>query len=304
MATIGVRSTRTRVGLVARRSLVAVVVVATAAAAVVAGPGLVDRVRTSLASSAADPVAQSEDWVSANLPVDARVVADTSVVADLVRMGTPAWQLLDFHRLDALSSLDGAAVAANWKTYDYVVSTPALRTALAPGGQTRQALAGAVVVASFGAGVGRVDVDQIETATAAEVAGRVADATAASKDAGQQLLSSTSIRLSPDAAQQAVSGYVDGRLLALLVGLGGQHTLTVGSFSDPDPGGLFANRLRQVSILVVDGTLVRDQSAQVTAVLNWLAAQTGQFRPSAVAVRGSQLLIRFRIAEPTDPAVL
>jgi hypothetical protein len=297
MAAIGIRTTHPGVGRIAAALALVLLLVATA----VVGPGWFVRIRAAFAEPAADPVALTESWVSANLPVDARIVADASVVAALAHSGTPAWQMFDYHRLDALRTAD---LAADWKAYGFVVSTPALRTGLDPDGQTRRALDGSVVVASFGAGPGRVEVREIEAAPAAAVASRVAAQMSASRDAGRQLLTSTTIRLSPDAAQQVVSGTVDGRLLAMLVGLGGQHALTVGGFSDPDPGGLFASRLRQVSVLVVDGTLVRNQSAQVTAVMNWLAAQSGPFRPSAVAVRGSQLLIRFRIPGPDDAGVL
>ncbi len=302
MATIGVRTTHPRVGRVAAALALVVLLVVLAAA----GPGLYTGVRAAFAPASADPVALTESWVSANLPVDARIVADAGVMAALTRSGTPAWDLLDYRQLDALRA---PAVATDWKAYDFVVSTPQLRTGLSATGQTRRALAGSVVVASYGAGAGRVEVREIEAAPStevanAEMASQRAARMAASADAGRQLLTSTTIRLSPDAAQQAVSGYVDGRLLAMLVGLGWQHTLTVGGFTDPDAGGLFANRLRQVSILVVDGTLVSAESAQVTAVMNWLAAQSGEFRPSAVAVRGSQLLIRFRITGPGDARVL
>lgn len=244
-----------------------------------------------------DSLAQSEAWVAANLPVDARVVADAVVMADLAKTGTPAWNLLDYRTLDAQKA--SAASASGWKVYEYIISTPALRTSLAPAGQTRTAIASSTIVASFGAGNTRVEVREIDPDGVDAAAASRAQAEQASSEAGRQLLTNANIRLSPEAAQDVVSGKADGRLLSVLVGLGSQHTLTIGSFTDPAPSGLFPSELRQVSVLVVDGSLVADQTPQVAAVVDWLAAQTGAFRPSAVAVRGNQLLIRFRILGST-----
>jgi hypothetical protein len=282
-------------------AVAAVLAVALGVVAVRLGPGWYQQVATRWSDPVADPTASAEHWAAANLPVDARIVADRSVAAVLSATGTPAWDLLDFRQLDAPRS---PALASNWKTYDYLVSTPALRSHLSPAGQTRKALASSVVVASFGVGAGRVEVDEVEAAGRSGPAQQQAALRAQSTAAGRQLLTSASVRLSPQAAQQAVSGQVDGRLLALLVGLGSQHSLTVGEFTDPDPGGLFPNRLRQATVLVVDGALVRARSSEVTAALTWLAAQSGEFRPSAVAVRGSQLLIRFRVVGPREPGAL
>jgi hypothetical protein len=296
MATLQIRPRHAYLG----RALAAVALLAVLAVSEFKGPAWTAQLRGLFAPDDAS-VAQSEQWVDANLPVDARIIADSAVMADLARTGTPAWDLLDYRKLDAQRS---AAVAGNWRVYDFVVSTPAMRRGVDPAGQTRVAIASSTVVASFGVGGGRVEVREVDARGPDAAAGRTAAAEQASSEAGRQLLTSRSIRLSPDAAQQVVSGDVDGRLLSTLVGLSGQHSLTVGSFTDPDAGGLFPNRLRQVSVLVVDGVLVQDQSPQVTSVTNWLAAQTDPFRPGAVAVHGNELLIRFRLPGPNEAGVL
>jgi hypothetical protein len=243
---------------------------------------------------------QSEKWVASNLPTDARIVADATVRADLTKAGVPAWDLVDSALIDAQPTTE----VTGWRVYDYVVSTPRLRTALTTGGQVRAALLSSVVVASFGYGPARVEVRELAAQGVQAAAARTQQAEQASAEAGRQLLTSPNVRLSPDAAQQAASGMVDGRLMSVLVGLGSQFSLTVGAFSDPDPGGLYENRLRQVSLIVVDGALVAGQSTQVAAVTNWLAAQQGEFRPSAVAVHGNQLLVRFRVLGPHESGVL
>lgn len=245
-------------------------------------------------------LAQSENWVARNLPADARIVADATVLADLTRAGLPAWDLVD----SAVVDTQPTTGVTSWRVYDYVVSTPRLRTALTVGGQVRAALTSSVVVASFGSGPARVEVRELAAEGVPAAAALTQQAEDASAEAGRQLLTSPNVRLSPDAAQQAASGMVDGRLLSVLVGLGSQFSLTVGSFTDPDPGGLYENRLRQVSLIVVDGALVAGRSTQVAAVTNWLAAQQGEFRPSAVAVHGNQLLIRFRVLGPHERGVL
>lgn len=287
MATLPVHTAQTHWGrFVAAATLVALLVLVVLAARMW-GARL-----TALLVPPDDSVPLSEHWVSANLPVDARLVADSAVMADLAKAGIPGWDLVDYRALDAQPATDAAA---GWRVYDYIVSTPALRTGLSASGQVRTALASSTVVASYGAGPGRVEVREIDAQGLPAAADRVSKAEAASAAAGRQMLSSERVKLSPVAAQQVVTGMVDGRVLSVLVGLGSQFSLTVAGFSDPDPGGMFENRLRQVAVLVVDGTLVADRSQQVAAVTDWLAAQQGAFRPSAVAVHGNQLLIRFRL---------
>jgi hypothetical protein len=115
------------------------------------------------------PVLEAERWVEENVDHRARVLVDDTLYVDLVEAGfEPQFGVVWFYKLDFSANLD-PSVARNlpggWRAFDYVVSTPVIRSALDhnPGGleQVRRALENSRTLATFGEGRRRVQVRRI-----------------------------------------------------------------------------------------------------------------------------------------------
>jgi hypothetical protein len=115
------------------------------------------------------PVLEAEGWVEENVHHRARLLVDDTLYVDLVRAGfEPRFGVVWFYKLDFTTNLD-PSVARNlpggWRAFDYVVSTPVIRSALEqnPTGleQVRLALRHSRPVTTFGYGERRVEVRRI-----------------------------------------------------------------------------------------------------------------------------------------------
>jgi hypothetical protein len=115
------------------------------------------------------PALEAERWVEQNVHPRARLLVDDTLYVDLVRAGfEPRFGVVWFYKLDFTTNLD-PSVARNlpggWRTFDYVVSTPVIRSALRqnPNGleQVRRALRNSTPVTTFGYGMRRVEVRRI-----------------------------------------------------------------------------------------------------------------------------------------------
>src|SRR5579875_1936431 len=106
------------------------------------------------------PEAAAEHWIERHISRRARLLIDDTMYVDLVRAGfEPRYGVVWFYKLGFANNLDPAIVRhlpEGWREFDYVVSTPVIRSALAqdPGGyaQVSAALAHSRTVASFGHG--------------------------------------------------------------------------------------------------------------------------------------------------------
>lgn len=115
------------------------------------------------------PLLASERWVEAHVSRRARVLVDDTLYVDLVNAGfEQRYGVVWFYKLDFTTNLDPSIVRhlpQGWRAFDYVVSTPVIRSALAqsPAGlqQVREALAHSRLLASFGAGAERVEVRRV-----------------------------------------------------------------------------------------------------------------------------------------------
>jgi 4-amino-4-deoxy-L-arabinose transferase-like glycosyltransferase len=115
------------------------------------------------------PVLAGERWIDRQVSRRARLLVDDTLYVDLVRAGfAPRYGVVWFYKLDFTTNLDPSIVRhlpQGWRAFDYVVSTPVIRSALAqsPGGlqQVRMALDHSTVLAVFGSGAQRVEVRRI-----------------------------------------------------------------------------------------------------------------------------------------------
>jgi hypothetical protein len=110
----------------------------------------------------------AEAWVEAHVPRNQRIIVDDSMWVDLVEHGfDPHLGVVWFYKLDFTNNLDPAVIQAlpgGWRDFDYVISTPIIRSALAEMTgliPVRQALAHSTVVASFGSGGDLIQVRRI-----------------------------------------------------------------------------------------------------------------------------------------------
>lgn len=111
----------------------------------------------------------AERWIEVHVPHRARLLIDDTMYVDLVRAGfAPRYGVVWFYKLGFTNNLDPAIVRHlphGWREFDYVVSTPVIRSALGqdPGGyrEVTQALAHSRTVASFGTGKNVIQVRRL-----------------------------------------------------------------------------------------------------------------------------------------------
>jgi 4-amino-4-deoxy-L-arabinose transferase-like glycosyltransferase len=145
------------------------VVAIIAAFAVLVVPGWHQGDSYAMTANQTRPVAAAERWIEAHIPRRARLLVDDTLYVDLVDAGfAPRYGVVWFYKLGFTNNLDPALVRhmpKGWREFDYVISTPVIRSALQhnPGGYTQasDALANSRTVASFGTGPQRIQIRRI-----------------------------------------------------------------------------------------------------------------------------------------------
>jgi hypothetical protein len=152
----------------------------------------------------APAVVAAASWAALELSRDATIVADSATRATLAanrftHVQTPA------------ATLPGTAL-----TFDYIVSTAALRAVAVPGSPIDRALNSSLPIAVFGSGSDQVVVRQVSTAPSAEVAARRSTDLETRRSAERQLLSNPAIRVSGPARAQLQAGQLDLRAATVI----------------------------------------------------------------------------------------
>jgi hypothetical protein len=123
-----------------------------------------------MSADASQPELSAEHWIESHVSRRARLLIDDTMYVDLVRAGfQPRYGVVWFYKLGFTNNLDPAIVRRlprGWREFDYVVSTPVIRGAIAqdPAGyrQVRAALTHSRTVAAFGSSPGaRVEVRRL-----------------------------------------------------------------------------------------------------------------------------------------------
>jgi hypothetical protein len=125
--------------------------------------------RLAMHGDATRPVLQAERWVQSHINHRARILVDDTFYVNLVSSGfAPRFGAVWFYKLDFTTNLDPQVLRhlpGGWRSFDYVLSSNVIRSALAhnPGSlsQVRQALAHSTMVATFGSGPNHVEVRRI-----------------------------------------------------------------------------------------------------------------------------------------------
>jgi hypothetical protein len=147
----------------------AAVAVAVGVAIVLMVPRWIESDSYAMSANQTAAVPLAEKWIARNVDPRARILVDDTLYVDLVRDGfRPQFGVVWFYKLDFTTNLDPSVARAlpkGWRSFDYVVSTAVIRSALAqnPTGliQVRRALANSRPVATFGKGVQRVELRRI-----------------------------------------------------------------------------------------------------------------------------------------------
>ena len=233
------------------------------------------------ASAVADSRTQAAAWVAQQVSGDVTVSCDPGMCLQLRRDGFPAARLRPLP--PGARALPGSGI---------VVATAAVRGQFGPdlaAGDAPQ------VIASFGAGAGRVDVRAIAPAGPAPAAFRtqLAAEQTALASAGRQLLGNQNIHASASARAALAAGRVDARLLSILSLLSAQLPIRLLAFiGAPGAGSGVPVRGAEIGVASL---------AARSSVVALLDVQQGAYRPAAVTlIGGGQALVGVRFDAPAD----
>jgi hypothetical protein len=204
---------------------------------------------------------QAAAWVADQVSPATVVSCDPAMCAQLRRRGFPAARLMTL--VPATHDPLGSAV---------VVATPAVRSEF---GTRLDSVYAPMVIAGFGSGASRVEVRTTAPDGVAALEAEMRTQRASLISEGRQLLRNPSVRATPAARAALLAGRVDARLLANLSVLSSQLPITLVAFGDDSPGATAAVPLRGVQ-------LSADSATGRAAILDFLHAQRGAYRPSMV----------------------
>jgi hypothetical protein len=253
------------------------VLAAAAVALVLAVPDWVTTHGDVAAADAAAPLESACGWVVDNLSDDGRIIVDDAIWVDLVENGLAPSLLAGYGAVGARS---------DWRSYDYIVSTPALRDAsVSPG--LASAIGRSLEIAGVGKGDDRIEVRRIGALsdTEAPIDGQSAQ-DEARVAAGQALAANPRIEAPPAAISQLRAGKVDERLTTVLATLAGAHRLEIGAFVAMPGEDVAGAPLRTVELASIDGRPIAAGDPAVVEVVAFLGNQFSEFRPRQVSLVG------------------
>jgi hypothetical protein len=223
--------------------------------------------------------AQAAAWIAGQVSSDAMIACYPAMCTALQEQGVAADRLLPWQPGSA-GPIDADVV---------VTSTPAssqLADDYAP-----------ALIASFGSGVGRIEVRATEPGGAAAYEPALQADLAARRSAGSELLRNWHIRFTVRDAAQLRAGEVDTRLLATLAALASQYSFRVAAFGDVSPG---------VRVLFREATITAgggNGAAELAGAMNLVNEQDPPFLPTRVAtsrLAAGQAALSIEFAAP-DP---
>ncbi|HET6836144.1 MAG TPA: hypothetical protein VFH30_19945 [Acidimicrobiales bacterium] len=256
---------------------VPIVFAAAAVALALAVPDWVSTHRGLAAADPAPPLASACDWVADNLNHGDRVIVDDTLWVDLVENGIPPSLIAGYGAVG-----DGSA----WRSYGYIVSTPALRDA-GPSPELASAVDRSLPIASVGDGDDRVEIRRIGVMSAAEApTAEEAAQTEIRAAAGRALTANPGIDAPPAAVSQLRAGAVDERVTTVLATLAGAHRLEIGVFLRLPGEDVAGTPMRTVELATIDGRPIAARDPAVVEVVAFLGNQLSEFRPHQVSVVG------------------
>jgi hypothetical protein len=235
---------------------------------------------------------QAASWIVKEISRSVIIACDDVMCSELFNAGMPASDLLVL-----------GPTAADPLGADVVVGTPALRS------QFGSRLAGEYapsVIASFGAGVNRVDVRVVAPNGAAAYQTQVAQDLAARQRDGTALLHNSSVIVPPSARPELIAGLVDPRLLAMLPVLASQHPIQILGFYDQAPNAGPGVPLSGVELAVADSAAGLSGSQYQRWLTNFFDSQRTPYRAVSVrtVLRHGEHVLLVRFARPSPIGLL
>jgi hypothetical protein len=227
-------------------------------------------------------------WILQQVSRAAVVSCDPQVCTDLASRGFPSANLLTL----GPGSNDPLGSAL-------VVATAAVRAQF--GGRLASVYAPAII-ASFGSGNARIDIQLIFYGGAAEYRTYQQTALRARQAADAQLLANSRIAASPAARAQLLSGDVDPRLPQLLAIMAESHPVHIVDFVNQSPGGGPASLLRSMDLATMDGRAHLTSAAYLGWMQAFLDQQRAQYLPAwvqPITLQTGQPVLRIGYGAPS-----
>ena len=189
--------------------------------------------------------------------------------------------------------------------FDYLVSSPAIRSRLGDLPSVQDAVDSSIPVAAFGADDDRVEIRRILPGGMPGAQQRQADAQDLRLRAGASLAANPNLTATADAVDAMKAGQVDERLLNVIATLVVQHHLQIGAFPTVDgEDGIGAPR-RIVEIDGIDFQTVTATTPAVASLEAFLDSQLTSYRPADVAVithptGSASLRVTYAVADPNQ----
>jgi hypothetical protein len=243
------------------------------------------------ASAAAGPVQMAAEWISQQVSRSTIVACDPAMCSALEDEGVPAANLLIL-RTTTASPLHA----------QLVVATPTVRSQF---GSRLDSVYAPAVIAGFGSGSGRVNVQVVAPAGAAAYLTALRQDVAARQIAGAQLLANKHIVVTAEARRQLTAGEVDSRLLIMLPALAALHPIQVLAFGDPGPGATPGVPLCSADLSGSGQAAGMTDASYLSWLTSFVRAQLLPFAGSAALVRqGDQLVVRVEFSKPSPLGLL
>ena len=118
---------RRQSGRKVRSALLVGVLAATAVLGVSAGTTWAPVLRYLLVADTDAPLRQAQEWITNSVPRDDRLIVDDALWVDLVSEGRDRRDVVWFYKVDTDAEVQGWA-PRGWRDYDWVVSSPSLRS--------------------------------------------------------------------------------------------------------------------------------------------------------------------------------
>jgi hypothetical protein len=229
--------------------------------------------------------ARAAGWVASQVSGSAVVACDPAVAADLRARGVPAGNLLVL----------GPGAGADPLGSAVVIATSAVRSEL---GRRLAGVYAPLVIATFGAGSGRIEV-RVEAPDGAAAYQRALRSDQQARQAGgTQLAGNNQLSVSPAARRELRAGQVDTRLLTTIAALAQLRQIRVIGFRDSGPAASAAAPLRSAEVRVTGS----DDAAALAPLRAFLTAQRAPYRAAHIAVSrgpgGPELTFTFPAPSP------
>jgi len=222
-------------------------------------------------------VRAAEDWLSTNLPQSARVIADPTVRAALIRSGF------------STSAVTPPGRVVGCEAISFVVVTPALESAAIADDTLAGCVRSALPVAIFGSGAATVRIAETVPAGSHALASQRSRDSSDRTLAGAALAANPAVRAPAAIRTSLTTGYLDLRTATVLAVLAERTVVRITAVTG-DPAEIAAGLpARTVDVVLTEGA----------ALAPVLASLSEPFRPSAMVPTGPD---SFRLTWPFTTA--